>query len=150
VPFHCLVLNSVGKFSVFLRSWKHKTMFIYQIVLHIIVRNVQWLCLSCHARECHLSNLSIRTRHQAKWKVHTVLFTNNAPSLSYDSFPRYVFYGQPRVSQVCFVWRPATGNCTNINTVNFIFVTEPPLRDIIRQSTHRIEQLTSNWHRGKI
>jgi len=103
VPFHCLVLNSVGKFSVFLRSWKHKTMFIYQIVLHIIVRNVQWLCLSCHARECHLSNLSIRTRHQAKWKVHTVLFTNNAPSLSYDSFPRYVFYGQPRVSQVCFV-----------------------------------------------
>ena len=119
-------------------------MFIYQIVVHIFVRNVQWLCLICHARECHLSNLSIRTRHQAKWKVNTVLFTNNAPSLSYDSFTRYVFYGEPRVSQVCFVGRPATANCTNINTVNFIFVTEPPLRDIIRQSTHRIEQLTSN------
>ena len=78
-------------------------MFMYQIVLHIIVRNVQWLCLICHAHECHLSNLSIRTRHQAKWKVHSVLFTNNVPSHSYDSFTRYVFYGEPCVSQVCFV-----------------------------------------------
>jgi hypothetical protein len=78
-------------------------MFMDQIVLHIIVRNVQWLCLICHACECHLSNLSIRTRHQAKWKVHSVLFTNNAPSLSYDSFTHYIFYVVPRASQVCFV-----------------------------------------------
>jgi hypothetical protein len=119
-------------------------MFIYQIVLRIIVRNVQWLCLICQARECHLSNLSIKTRHQAKWKVHSVLFTNNAPSLPYDSFTRFVFYGEPRVSQVCFARHPAAGNCTNINTVNIIFVTELLLKDIIRQFTHPFEQWTSN------